>query len=288
MFKKILPIIRLMRLHQPAGYFLLFWPCSWGILFGADSSTAWVFLLGLFFVGSVVMRSAGCVINDIMDIDIDKKVERTRNRPLASGALSKIDAYWVLVSLLVVGAVILWQLNVTTIVLGFGFLAMVVLYPLAKRFVAVPQIILGLTFNAGALMGYSAATDTLTTASFLLYLGAIFWTVGYDTIYAHQDIKDDLRTGVRSSAIAFRKAPKAYIAGCYLIATVLWLYAASEASGSLPIYIALILATLHMAWQVVRVDLNNPKSCAHTFKSNVLTGALLFLGLFVEMLQSTF
>ena len=212
--------IYLMRLDKPTGFLLLFWPCSWGMAYNLNYlhiSYQWFYFLFLFFVGSILMRSAGCIYNDIVDKEIDKKVERTKNRPLASGKVSLRNAWILILTLCFLSLIILFQFNIKTIFFGLSIIFIVLLYPFAKRFTYWPQLILGIVFNFGILLSWLSLNDSFIIGIILLYLSGIFWTVGYDTIYALQDIVDDKKIGVKSLALLLDKKIYQFL---YLIYTV--------------------------------------------------------------------
>jgi len=272
------PWLRLARADRPAGFWLLMWPCWWS---AALAAPGWPDprLLLLFLAGAIVMRAAGCTINDILDRDIDARVERTRNRPLASGAISLPGALVFLALLLAAGLAVLLQLDRAAILVGAASLGLVALYPLMKRLTHWPQLFLGLAFNWGALVGWAAVRGELALAPLLLYAGAVCWTIGYDTIYAHQDKADDLRVGVKSTALAFGAATKPLVALFYGL-FLAGLAAAGWATGlDWPFYALLALPAAHFAWQVTTVDLDVPASCLTRFVANGQVGALVFLAI---------
>ena len=212
--------IYLMRLDKPTGFLLLFWPCSWGMAYNLNYlqiSYQWFYFLFLFFVGSILMRSAGCIYNDIVDKEIDKKVERTKNRPLASGKVSLRNAWILILTLCFLSLIILFQFNIKTIFFSLSIIFIVLLYPFAKRFTYWPQLILGIVFNFGILLSWLSLNESFIIGIILLYLSGIFWTVGYDTIYALQDIVDDKKIGVKSLALLLDKKIYQFL---YLIYTV--------------------------------------------------------------------
>ena len=212
--------IYLMRLDKPTGFLLLFWPCSWGMAYNLNYlqiSYQWFYFLFLFFVGSILMRSAGCIYNDIVDKEIDKKVERTKNRPLASGKVSLRNAWILILTLCFLSLIILFQFNIKTIFFSLSIIFIVLLYPFAKRFTYWPQLILGIVFNFGILLSWLSLNDSFIIGIILLYLSGIFWTLGYDTIYALQDIVDDKKIGVKSLALLLDKKIYQFL---YIIYTV--------------------------------------------------------------------
>jgi 4-hydroxybenzoate polyprenyltransferase len=295
------PYALAMRLDRPVGTWLLLLPSWWGILLAAPSPFAplttgsfsdhavhALSLMALFAIGAIIMRGAGCIINDLWDRDIDQKVARTALRPIASGAISVKKAFLFLGLLLLLGLVILLMLPRFTLILGLASMVFVVAYPLMKRWTWWPQLFLGLTFNFGALMGWSAMTGSLDWPALLLYAGGIFWTLGYDTIYAAQDMEDDAKIGVRSSMLALQdKAPQA-VAGFYSIATLLWagalwmhesqmtLNASAIASAA-----ALGFAAAHFIWQCRRWDYHDAKTSLRLFQSNRDAGLFLCIACFM-------
>jgi 4-hydroxybenzoate polyprenyltransferase len=271
------PYLRLARMDRPAGTWLLLWPCWWSlILAGGD-----IRLFVLFGIGALVMRAAGCVVNDIADRRIDARVARTKDRPLASGELSFIQALAFLALLLAAGFAVLVQLPALAIVLGAASLVPVALYPLAKRVTDWPQAVLGLTFNWGALLAWAAATGTVGWPALVLYFACLCWTLGYDTIYAHQDRRDDAAVGVRSAALALGQRTRPWLAAFHALAWTGIAAAALMAGLGWPTVVALVPAALHLAWQVARVDLDRPASCLATFRSNVDLGWLVAAALAV-------
>ncbi len=276
------PYLRLMRLDRPIGTWLLLFPCWWGMAlaprpdgFGADD----LWLAVLFAVGAVIMRGAGCTINDILDRDVDAKVERTRTRPIPSGQVTVVRALVFLAVLLALGLLVLVQFNAITIWLGVASLALVFPYPLMKRITWWPQAFLGLTFNWGALLGWTAVTGALDWPALALYLAGVVWTLGYDTIYAHQDKLDDALVGVRSTARLFGAASRLWVAGFYAL-TVLVLGMAAALAGLHPVVLpALGLAALHLVWQVTRWTPDDPADCLMRFRSNRWFAAMVLAGL---------
>lgn len=275
------PYAHLMRLDRPIGWWLLLLPAWWSIALasgGIVNMGQWEwFVAFLFLVGSIVMRGAGCVINDLWDRDIDKKVERTASRPIASGIVSPKKGLLFLLVLLLIGAAILLTLNQLSIILGLCVLPLIVLYPLMKRITFWPQAFLGITFNFGALMGWSAIAGEISFSAILLYVGGIFWTLGYDTIYAHQDKEDDVLAGVKSTALKFGSASKYWVFGFYILAFKFFALAILSVSGSLWGVGLLILPLIHMAWQLEVWQMDNPENSLKIFKSNRIFGILILL-----------
>lgn len=268
------PYALLMRLDRPIGTWLLFLPGLWGLALGAE---AWPDprLVTLFAVGAVVMRGAGCVINDLWDRDIDRKVARTAARPLASGAVSPRQALLLLFALLCAGLAILLQLSPLAILLGIASLVLVVTYPAMKRLTWWPQAFLGVTFNWGVLMGHAAACGTISAAALVLYAGAVCWTLGYDTIYAHQDRDDDALIGVRSTALLFGEATRPFLAVCYAASVVLMLVAGQLAGLSVWYFVGLSVAAVLLARQVSAIDIHNGALCGRLFRANREVGIVI-------------
>jgi len=272
------PYARLARLDRPIGTWLLLFPCWWGIALAARGWPDW-HLIALFGFGAVVMRGAGCTFNDIVDRDFDGKVERTRTRPIPSGAVSLFGAILFMILLLAIGAAILFSLNRLSIALGILVIALIATYPFMKRITYWPQFFLGLNFNWGALMGWTAVRGDLQWPALLLYLGGIAWTLGYDTIYAHQDKEDDALIGIKSSALALGKLTRPFLFLFYIVAVALWVAAGEVAGLGLPYRAALILVLFQLLWQAAKVDIDDPADCLAKFKSNRATGWLLLAGI---------
>jgi 4-hydroxybenzoate polyprenyltransferase len=280
----LLPYIRLARLDRPIGTWLLLFPGWWSIaLAAAPGSGGWPDwrLMALFALGAVVMRGAGCTLNDIIDRDFDARVARTRTRPLPSGAVGVPQAACFMALLLAIGAAILLSLTPTAIALGVFVLLLVATYPLMKRITYWPQFFLGLNFNWGALMGWAAVTDNVAAPALLLYAGGICWTLGYDTIYAHQDKEDDVLVGVKSSALALGPATRPALAVFYAAAIILWAAAAVAAGLAWPIWPLLVLAALQLAWQAATVRIDDPADCLAKFRANRWTGWLVLAGIVI-------
>jgi len=275
--------IQLTRLNKPIGFLLLFWPCVWGLTlayyFSGETNLYLKHIL-LFFLGSVLMRSAGCIFNDIVDRDLDKKVQRTRERPIASGKISVPKAFVYLVFLCLVALLILLQFNWLTIILGLSSMTLVFTYPFMKRITYWPQLFLGLTFNWGIIMGWTSLTNDISIEPIILYLSAIFWTLGYDTIYGLQDIHDDEIVGVKSTSIQFKNNVKVFVGICYslFVLCILILGLLMEIDKYL-----LALSTffiLSLIYQIKIFKTDSPTSCLFSFKINNLTGLLVFLFIF--------
>src|SRR6202162_272144 len=274
--RRVEPYARLARWDRPIGTWLLLVPGWWGI---ALASQHWPdpFLLLLFAVGAVAMRGAGCTLNDIADREYDGKVARTRFRPLPSGRLTVPQAILFMLAQLAVGAGVLLSLNRTCWILGLAVLALIGTYPYMKRITYWPQLFLGLNFNWGALLGWTAVNGRLAWPPVLLYLGGICWTLGYDTIYAHQDKEDDARIGVKSSALALGEHTRPWLFVFYVAALVLWAAAGVVAGLGALFWIGLIGAALQLGWQAARVNTEDPIDCLAKFRSNRLVGWLVFV-----------
>jgi 4-hydroxybenzoate polyprenyltransferase len=275
---QVRPYARLARLDRPIGTWLLLFPGWWGI---ALASSWWPdpLLLILFAVGAIVMRGAGCTLNDIADRHYDAQVARTRLRPLPSGALTVRQAILFLVVQLAAGAAVLLSLNQASVVLGFAVLGLIGTYPFMKRITYWPQVFLGLNFNWGALLGWTAVTGALALPAVLLYLGGVFWTIGYDTIYAHQDKEDDVRIGIKSSALALGSRTRPWLFTFYIIALILWAAAGFSARLGFLFWVGLVGSGLQLAWQAARVAIDDPADCLVKFRSNRAVGWLMFLGI---------
>jgi len=270
------PYGELARLDKPIGFLLLMWPCWWAVALAGPPLLEGLRLLALFAVGAFVMRSAGCAYNDIVDRDIDPRVARTRERPLARGALTVRQAAGFMIACALIGLVVLVQLDSLAIWIGLSSLVLVAVYPHMKRVTYWPQAFLGLTFNWGALVGWAAATGELAPAAFALYAAGIAWTLGYDTIYAHQDKEDDALVGVKSSALALGPATRPWLFVFYALTVTGLVLAAALAERGWGVYVALVPAALHLARQARAVALDDPASCLAAFKSNNLFAALVF------------
>jgi len=278
------PYLRLARADRPIGTWLLLLPCWWSTALAAvaQGSPPDLRLLLLFAIGAIAMRGAGCTWNDILDRDLDAKVERTRSRPIPSGQVTPRAAFAFLVALALVGLAVLLQLNAFAIATGITSLAIVALYPLAKRVTDWPQSVLGLAFSWGALMGWAAVFGRLDPPALVLYGGSILWVIGYDTIYAHQDRDDDAIIGVRSTALLFGARTRPALAVFYCGAVLL--IGIAGVLGGARWWFALGLAAFaaHLAWQIWKLDIDDPARCLALFKSNRDAGLLLFAGLVLE------
>ena len=271
------------RLNKPIGFLLLFWPCSWGLslalYFNKNFYTFFYYLI-LFFLGSVLMRSAGCIVNDIVDEKIDRKVKRTKNRPIASGKLNKIIAWSYVLILCSLALVVLLQFNFLTISLGMFSMIFAFSYPFMKRFTYWPQLYLGFTFNWGIIMAWAAIVNDISYLPILLYVGAIFWTLGYDTIYGVQDISDDEVIGVKSTAIKFKKNINLFVMSCYLISVsaIIFVMISLKITYS-SIFLGFFIISL--LYQLKIFKINNSSSCLKAFKINNVSGLMVFLSLFL-------
>jgi 4-hydroxybenzoate polyprenyltransferase len=272
------PYARLARWDRPIGTWLLLFPAWWGIALAAQRWPDPALLL-LFGVGAVAMRGAGCTLNDFADREYDGKVARTRTRPIPSGRITVPQAVIFMLAQLAAGAAVLLSLNRASIVLGFAVLLLIGTYPFMKRITYWPQLFLGLNFNWGALLGWTAVTGRLAWPAVLLYLGGILWTLGYDTIYAHQDKEDDARIGVKSSALALGDRTRPFLFAFYGAAVALWGAAGIGAGLHHWFGIGLGLATLQLFWQAARVEIDDPADCLAKFRSNRLAGWLMLGGI---------
>ena len=277
--------LNLTRLNKPIGFMLLFWPCLWGLTIAHDFSENNLIFYKfsfLFFLGAILMRSAGCIVNDILDRKIDLMVERTKNRPIASGQVSVERALVLSAILCLIAFLILIQFNQTTIILGLASMPFAFSYPLMKRFTYWPQLFLGFTFNYGLIMAWVSLNDNFSLYPIIFYLGAIFWTLGYDTIYGFQDIKDDEIIGVKSTSIKFKKNPKLFIFLCYL-----FFYLSLIIIGILMTFskfyflFSLIIFLQFFFFQVHLLNVNEPKDCIKKFKSNNIFGLLVFINILI-------
>ncbi len=277
--------IQLTRLDKPIGYMLLFWPCLWGLTIAynfENNLNTYFFYLVLFFLGSLFMRSAGCVVNDIADRNFDKNVERTKNRPIASGKISIFLASFYALILCLLAFIVLINFNFLTIILAIASMPLAFSYPLMKRFTYWPQLFLGITFNYGLLLAWISIHESISLPPIFLYLGAIFWTLGYDTIYGYQDIKDDEIIGVKSTSIKFKDNPKKILYLFYLITFLSLISLGYLMKFSYIYFIFLIIPFLHFfVYQIGRLDIKNASSCLKLFKSNNFLGLIIFLNLLI-------
>jgi len=281
------PYLRLARIERPIGWWLLLLPCWWSAALAAIAAgRSWPDPLHclLFLIGAIAMRGAGCTYNDIVDRDLDIRVERTRQRPLPSGQVSLKGALVFLGIQGLIGLLVLLQFNTFAIFTGFGSLGVVALYPFMKRFFWMPQIVLGLAFSWGALMGWAAAFGSLSPAALVLYLASVAWVVGYDTIYALQDIEDDEIAGIKSSARFFGERVKLGVAICYGLTVVLMIAAFVQAGVGTASFVGLILFALHLGWQVLRIDRSDGAGALRLFRSNRDAGLILFAAMVADAL----
>ena len=271
------------RLKKPIGYMLLFWPCAWGLTIAFDFSENLLIYfkyLLLFFFGSILMRSAGCIINDIADRNFDKKVLRTKNRPIASGKISLKIALFYSAILCLLAFIILLNFNYFTILLALGSMPLAFTYPLMKRYTYWPQLFLGITFNYGLILGWTSITNELNIIPILFYFGAIFWTLGYDTIYGYQDIKDDEIIGLKSTSIKFKKYPKKFLMIIYSIFIISLLLVGIMMKFKLLYFIFLSIPLYHLFfYQILKFNEMKSSECLRIFKSNNFLGLLIYLNI---------
>ncbi len=281
--------VDLTRLRKPIGFMLLFWPCAWGLTLAYDFSSdlnKYFFYLILFFLGSVFMRSAGCIVNDIFDKDFDAKVFRTKNRPLASGKISIKLAIGYTLTLCFLALLVLLNFNFYTIIISLASMPLAFSYPLMKRFTYWPQLFLGITFNYGLIIGWASINEEISLIPILLYLGAIFWTLGYDTIYGFQDIEDDEIIGVKSTSIKFKRNPKFFLSLCYIVFIFFFLITGLKLNFNYYFYIGLIMIILHLfVIQISNFDIDNKVKCLKIFKSNNFLGLLILICILIGKLN---
>ena len=277
--------IELTRLKKPIGFMLLFWPCAWGLTLAYDFSLSlnnYFFYLILFFLGSVFMRSAGCIVNDVLDKKYDAKVIRTKNRPIASGKISIKLAFIYSLLLCLFAFLVLLNFNLFTIILALGSMPLAFTYPLMKRFTYWPQLFLGVTFNYGLILGWTAIKGEISVVPILFYLGAIFWTLGYDTIYGYQDIKDDEIIGIKSTSIKFKGKAKKFLFACYTTLFFFFLIGGYKMDFHISYYLLAIIPFIHLfIYQMKIFNLKNPSSCLKAFKSNNLFGLIVFINIII-------
>ena len=281
--KQLKLFIDLTRLKKPIGYMLLFWPCTWGLTLAYDFSNeinTYLFYLFLFFTGSVLMRSAGCIINDIADRKFDSKVSRTKDRPIASGRISIYLGIFYSMVLCLVAFIVLIQFNFYTIFLALGSMPLAFTYPLMKRYTYWPQLFLGITFNYGLILGWISIENSLSMIPIIFYLGAIFWTLGFDTIYGFQDLKDDEIIGLKSTSIKFKSNPKLFLKLCYAFFLISLIVIGLLTKINMIYYLGLILIGYHLYFiQIRKLDVNNSKNCLKIFKSNNFLGLIILTSL---------
>tara|TARA_R110000787_G_scaffold43688_4_gene107068 strand:+ start:28430 stop:29275 length:846 start_codon:yes stop_codon:yes gene_type:complete len=277
--------MKLSRLDRPIGTWLLLLPCLWSIALAAPKGEGPDFTLFILFaIGALVMRGAGCTLNDIADRNFDGRVERTKKRPIPSGQVTLFQAiFWLGVQCLI-GLLILIQFNVFAILLGIASLALVAIYPFAKRFTYWPQFFLGLAFNYGALLGWAAVQGNLGVAPVIMYFGGIAWTIGYDTIYAHQDKEDDALIGVKSTALKFGETTRYWLMGFYTVTIISLLFAGAVVGLSVLFYLLMFGAALHLVWQIRTLDIDNGNRCLMLFKSNRNFGLIVLIAIILGKL----
>ena len=277
--------IDLTRLKKPIGFMLLFWPCAWGLTLAYDFSSSlniYFFYLILFFLGAVFMRSAGCIINDILDKEFDAKVLRTKNRPIASGQISiKLGIFYAL-TLCLLALLVLLNFNFYTIILAFASMPLAFTYPLMKRFTYWPQLFLGITFNYGLILGWTSITSEISIVPIIFYFGAIFWTLGYDTIYGYQDIKDDEIIGLKSTSIKFKNNAKKFLSLCYFLLIIFFLIGGYYMNFDYIYFGILVIPFIHLfIFQINKFRINDPKICLKIFKSNNIFGLIVFINILI-------
>ena len=281
--------VKLTRLKKPIGYMLLFWPCAWGLTIAYDFSSnlkIYFFYLLLFFLGSVLMRSAGCIVNDILDRKFDKKVFRTKDRPIASGKISIKLALLYSGILCLLAFLVLINFNFFTIAIALASMPLAFTYPLMKRFTYWPQLFLGITFNYGLLLGWTSINEEISLIPIIFYLGAIFWTLGYDTIYGYQDIEDDEIIGVKSTSIKFKKNPKIFLSICYLIFTLLFIFTGIKLDFNYYFFIGSMIVLFHLlVIQIINFDKEDKEKCLKIFKSNNFLGLIILICILIGKLN---
>ena len=278
-------LVELTRLNRPIGYMLLFWPCLWGLTIAYDFNSSleiFYFYSFLFLMGSILMRSAGCIVNDIVDRNFDKKVERTKDRPIASGKVSvKLGIIYSIV-LCGLAFLVLINFNIFTISMALLSMPLAFTYPLMKRFTYWPQLFLGITFNYGLVLAWISTNNSISLVPIMFYIGAIFWTLGYDTIYGFQDIKDDEIIGVKSTSIKFKNNPKLFISLCYLFFFISLIIVGILMNFKIFYFITLIVTFLHLIiYQIKNLNVENPHQCLKKFKSNNFLGVIIFFNILI-------
>ena len=280
--------IELTRLKKPIGYLLLFWPCVWGLTLIYDftgSLNIYFYYILLFFLGSVLMRSAGCIVNDILDRKFDKKVKRTKNRPIASGKIKVQIGFLYAFILCLLAFLVLINFNYFTIIIALASMPLAFTYPLMKRFTYWPQLFLGITFNYGLILGWTSISEQIDIVPIIFYLGAIFWTLGYDTIYGFQDIKDDEIIGVKSTSIKFKGTAKIFLILCYLSLILSLVVGGLMMNFNLIYFLFIAIPVIHLFfYQINNFNSKNPASCLRIFKSNNYLGIIIFLNILVGRL----
>ena len=275
--------IELTRIKKPIGYMLLFWPCAWGLTIAYDFNgelTTYIFYMLLFLSGAILMRSAGCIVNDIFDKNFDKKVFRTKNRPIASKKISVKKGIFYSLFLCLLAFIVLIQFNYFTILLALGSMPLAFTYPLMKRYTYWPQLFLGITFNYGLILGWTAITGEINLIPLIFYLGAVFWTLGYDTIYGFQDLKDDEIIGLKSTSIKFKQKPNLFLTICYFIFFLSLITVGILLKLNVIFYFMLIVVAFQLYFlQIRKLNIKSSKICLSIFKSNNNIGFLVLLSL---------
>ena len=277
--------IELTRLKKPIGYMLLFWPCAWGLTLIYDFNNDlrnYFFYLALFLLGSILMRSAGCIVNDILDKEFDKKVTRTKNRPLASGKISWQLAFVYALILCFCALLVLLNFNLFTIILALGSMPLAFTYPLMKRYTYWPQLFLGITFNYGLVLGWTSISEEINLIPIIFYIGAIFWTLGYDTIYGYQDIKDDEIIGLKSTSIKFKGKSKLFLFICYIILISSLILGGYLMNFNFIYFLFLLVPLTHLfIYQIRLFEKDNPSICFRLFKSNNFFGLIILINILI-------
>tara|TARA_B100001173_G_scaffold285070_1_gene271776 strand:+ start:576 stop:1442 length:867 start_codon:yes stop_codon:yes gene_type:complete len=277
--------IDLTRLKKPIGFMLLFWPCAWGLTLAYDFSknlNNYFFYLILFLLGAIFMRSAGCIVNDILDKEFDKKVFRTKNRPIASNQISIKLAIFYIITLCLLAFLVLLNFNIFTIILALSSMPFAFTYPLMKRFTYWPQLFLGITFNYGLILGWTAIKGQIDVMPILFYVGAIFWTLGYDTIYGYQDIKDDEIIGLKSTSIKFKDKAKQFLFTCYSLLIILFIIGGYYMKFDNTYFFLTIIPFTHLFFYQMKIfKFKDPASCLKAFKSNNIFGLIIFLNILI-------
>ena len=274
--------VELSRLNKPIGFMLLFWPCSWGLAYAYyfnQNLNLFIYYLILFFLGSVLMRSAGCIFNDIVDKDFDNKVERTKKRPITSGKITVKSSLFYVFVLCILAFLILIQFNNLTIMLGMGSMFLAFAYPFMKRITYWPQLFLGLTFNWGLIMAWTSINNEINIEIVILYISAIFWTLGYDTIYGVQDMSDDEIIGLKSTSIKFKKNIKTFVTISYLLTLFTLIFVFKDFLGVNIFSFLILMFFLSLLFQIMKFKKSNSKSCLEAFKFNNVSGFMLFFAI---------
>lgn len=280
---KFVNLLKLARFHSPTGYLLSFFPASFGLLLAYEEVSNLAYL-PLFFAGSILARSAGCIINDLIDRDLDKKVARTKDRPIASGAITIPEALIFLAIVLSICLAILLSLTKASIILGFITFFLILFYPMMKRITHFPQVFLGITFNTGCLIGYAAIKDDISLNATLMYIACGFWTIAYDTIYGFMDIKDDKKIGIKSTAIFFEHSNVKLVIATFYLLFLGFFTLATKDFLSIYYFLTTLISIVIIVWIIIFLDINDPKNCLVRFKSNNYLGFLLFLFMLLEKL----